>query len=80
MTETHEKIDALILTAATKDFTKIAVLIAKVYDAMPDAGITPHVDSGKDIAARLYILVDHGRLDCQGNMRRWRDSEVRLPA
>lgn len=75
-----EKIDALILQSASAGFTKIAVIISKVFDAMPDAGIIPHTDSGKDIAERLYILVDNGALECQGNMRRWRDSDVRLPA
>ncbi|NCT41345.1 MAG: hypothetical protein GW778_06775 [Alphaproteobacteria bacterium] len=74
----NEQIDALILTAASDEFVKIAVIISKVYDAMPEAGITPHIDSGKDIAERLYILVDNGRLEVKGNMRRWRDSEIKL--
>jgi hypothetical protein len=80
MTETKPQnpIDALILSAATADYTKTAVIIAKVYDAMPDAGLTPHKDSGKDIAAHLYTLVENGTLHSTGNIRRWRDSAVRL--
>lgn len=76
----NEKIDALILSTATAELTKTAVIISKVYDAMPDAGITPHTDSGKEIAERLYILIDNGRIEAKGNMRRWRDSEVKLIA
>ncbi len=80
MTNAPEKIDALIMEAASVEFTKIAALISKVYDAMPGAGITPHADSGKEIAEALYILVDNGALECQGNMRRWRDADVKLPS
>lgn len=79
MTDPTETIDSLILAAATAELTKVAVIISKVYDAMPDAGITPHVDSGKEIAERLYILVDNGALEVEGNMRRWRDAAVCLP-
>lgn len=80
-TFTPEQIDALILEAASAHWTKIAVIIAKVYDAFEAQGhhdLTKHI--AQDIAERIYILVDHGRLDVQGNMRRWRDADVKLPA
>ena len=32
----------------------------------------------QNIAERLYVLVDNGKLEAQGNMRRWRESNVRL--
>lgn len=74
MTKTDEKIDALILAAATPEWTKTALLIAKVFDSpfFPGEGTT-----AQHIADRLYILIDHGQLDVKGNMRRWRDSEVK---
>ena len=75
---TQNPIDTLILSAASAEFTKTAVIIAKVYDAMPDAGITPHKESGKEIAEQLYTLIDDGKLKSTGNIRRWRDSSVCL--
>jgi len=78
MTTTETQIDTLILAAASDTPIKTAALISKIYDALPTADITPHKDSGKDIAERIYILVDNGRLDAKGNMRRWRDSEIAL--
>jgi hypothetical protein len=74
-----EELDALILDAANEHWTKIAVIISKVYDAYEEAGHHELTESlAQDIAQRLYILVDNGRLDVQGNMRRWRDADVRL--
>lgn len=78
MTSTETQIDTLILATASDTPIKTAALISKIYDALPSADITPHTDSGKEIAERIYILVDNGRLEATGNMRRWRDSEIRL--
>ena len=80
MTITPEQIDALILEAASAHFTKIAVIIAKVYDAFEEQGHDLTKDLAQTIAARLYILVDNGALIAQGNMRRWRDAAIKLPA
>lgn len=80
MTFSPDEIDALIVEACAPYWTKIAVIIAKVYDAFEAQGhheLTTHL--AQDIAQRLYILVDNGRLDVQGNMRRWRDADVKLP-
>ncbi|HRQ61626.1 MAG TPA: DUF3658 domain-containing protein [Alphaproteobacteria bacterium] len=69
------KIDPLILAAVTPEWTKTAVLISKVFDS-------PSFDktglSAQDVAERLYVLIDNGQLDVKGNMRRWRDSEVKV--
>lgn len=73
-----EDIDALIMDAANEHWTKIAVIISKVYDAFEAQGAELPETLAQDIAQRLYILVDNGRLDVQGNMRRWRDADVRL--
>lgn len=74
-----EDIDALIMDAASKHWTKIAVIIAKVYDGFAAQSQDVSKDIAHIIAERIYILVDHGRLACQGNMRRWRDADVKLP-
>ena len=71
-----ETIDALILSAAGAEWTKIAVIISKVFEAPALSGID---GLGQQIAERIYVLVDNGALDVQGNMRRWRDGAVRLP-
>ncbi len=74
-----EDIDTLIMDAASEHWTKIAVIIAKVYDAFEAQGHHELTKTlAQDIAQRLYILVDNGRLDVQGNMRRWRDADIRL--
>jgi len=73
-------IDSVILSCAGAEWVKINVLISKVFDALPAAGVIPHVDFGQIIAERLYILIDNGGLEVQGNMRRWRDASVKLPS
>ncbi len=67
-------LDALILTCATGDWVKVAVLIARITDAARADGIEvlPQV-----IAARIYALADAHRLQVKGNVRRWRAGEVR---
>jgi len=74
MTNQNDTIDALILSTATGEWVKINVIIAAVFDAPEFAGLDC---SAQDVAARLYILVDNGQLAVQGNMRRWREGEVK---
>lgn len=73
----EEELDTLILGVMDEEWTKIAVIISRVYDAVDEAHQTKTL--GQEIAQRIYILVDNGALHCQGNMRRWRDADVRLP-
>lgn len=75
MSKLNEKIDALVLDVVTAEWTKTALVISKVFDTpnFSDLGV-----EAQDIAERIYILADNGRLDVQGNMRRWRDSAVKL--
>ncbi len=76
MDDFNDKIDALILSAAVDEWTKVAVMISKVFD---DPALQGLDNLGQSVAERIYILVDAGQLDVQGNMRRWRDGAVRLP-
>ena len=78
MPHSPEKIDALIMDAANDHWTKIAVIISKVYDTFEAKGEALTKGLAQEIAERLYILVDNGQLDVQGNMRRWRDADVKL--
>ena len=75
-----EIIDSKILESANEDFIKTAVLISQTYDACVAAGVPANETLAKEIAERLYILIDNGRIEAKGNMRRWRDSEVKLIA
>ena len=75
MSQQDETIDALILSAATTEWQKVAVIISKVFDA---PALTNKDGLGQMIAERVYVLVDNGRLAVQGNMRRWRDGAVKL--
>ena len=71
----NEELDALIVSCAGKAWEKTALLISKVFDnpAFDKEGL-----SGQDVAERLYILIDNGQIEVEGNMRRWRDSKVKL--
>lgn len=74
MSTQNDQIDALILAAAGEEWMKVALIISAVFDA---PGFDKDQLSAQDVAERLYILVDNGQLAVQGNMRRWRDGEVK---
>jgi Protein of unknown function len=68
-------VDALILSSATAEWCKVAILIARAVDGAKAQGL--EVASGV-IVPRLYALAETGALETQGNVRRWRAGEVRL--
>jgi hypothetical protein len=69
------QIDEVILSVTQASWRKVAFVIAKVADAMGLEG-----DAACDlIAKRIEILVGDGRLLAQGNINKWRHSEVRKP-
>jgi hypothetical protein len=70
-------VDALILSVATSDWCKVAILIARSVDAAKAQGIDL---PSSTIVARIYVLADSKALATQGNVRRWRACEVRLGA
>ena len=67
-------VDALILSVATGEYCKVAVLIARAVDAAKAQGLD--VASGA-IVPRIYALAESGQLTVQGNVRRWRAGEVK---
>ena len=67
-------LDDLILSAVDDAWCKVAVLLSRVVDAANAKGLDI---TGQVIAARLYALVENGRVDAKGNVRRWRAGEVR---
>ena len=73
-TTSHHDLDRLILAAARTQWSKVAMIIGRVWlecgrDAVTDVAI----------AARIRDLVEDGKLQAQGNLARWRHSEVKLP-
>jgi hypothetical protein len=70
-----ELVDQAILTFCKAKFLKVARIGVNVAEALkvsvdPDGGF---------IADRIKALVKAERLDSQGNLDRWRFSEIRLP-
>src|SRR5581483_7490199 len=76
MAPSDEDIDRLILSFATDRFRKVAMVLGQVFIYCRDHGLELSEDALGD---RLHALVDGGRLEAQGNLFRWRWSEVRLP-
>jgi hypothetical protein len=71
-----ESIDAALLRAATGRWLKVARVVC---DALKAGGFSTSDDALDLHVRRLIRLVESGRLDAQGNLRRPRWSEVRLP-
>ena len=72
----NDDLDEVILTMASNNWRKVAFVVAKTQHELEGAGITVSYDA---VAERVKVLVDDGRLEGQGNLDRWRFSEVRLP-
>ena len=72
------EIDKAILSSVEPSWKKVAMVISgaarKVYGGLPDGD-----KAYKLIAARIELLVRDGRLIAQGDVTRWRHSEVRQP-
>ena len=71
------RLTELILSCADNEWCKVAMLISRATDAARAQAI---VATAQEIAAGVYALAADHRLDVKGNVRRWRASEVRLPA
>jgi hypothetical protein len=69
-------VDRLILSFAQVQWRKVAMIIAKVVDASGRPGDDAEFH---DVAERVRALVEDGRLEAQGDLSKWRHSEVRLP-
>jgi uncharacterized protein DUF3658 len=69
------EIDSAILQAVGERCTKIAMVIARVVDAVRH-DLPEH--EGYEIISRIEALVHDGRLLAQGDTKNWRFSEGRL--
>jgi len=72
------QIDEIILSVTEASWRKVAVVIIKVADKM--GSDLPEGDAGYNlVATRIESLVRGGRLLAQGDIEKWRHSEVRKP-
>ena len=71
------QIDSVILSVVGEHWTKVAMVIARVANAMGH-DLPPGDEGYEEISRRIEALVDDGRLAAQGNIKNWRSSEVRL--
>ena len=72
------QIDEVILSVTKSSWRKVALVIIKVADTM--GSDLPEGDAGYDLVARrIEFLVRGGRLLVQGDIKKWRHSEVRKP-
>ena len=77
MNKNSETIDKIILTsAATKERQKVALVISRVFDSPKFPG---GETTAQNVADRIFVLAEAGKLESTGNLRRWRESTVRLP-
>jgi len=71
------QIDSLVLSSVGERWTKVAMVIARVVDAMsPD--LLPTDADCEVVSRRIEALIGDGRLAAQGDLKNWRFSEVRL--
>ena len=73
-----ETIDSTILVTASIGWQKVAMIISRVADAVPDA-FTEGEDEFELIASRIDALIASGHLLVDGDTSDWRSSEVKIP-
>ena len=73
-----QRIDDAILSVAEESWMKVAFVIQKVAEKL--GSDLPEGDAALGrVATRIGILVGDGRLLAQGDIEKWRSSEVRKP-
>lgn len=73
------ELDQIILSFCSEHWQKVARIVAKTYEVLEERGIAIVGDTADKVDERLAALVRSDRLEAEGNIRRWRYSEVRLP-
>jgi hypothetical protein len=68
------EVDKAIFSTVSGRWQKVVMIIAKVSEACRQNGIK---SDDRVIADRIEVLIEQGRLQCQGAPKLWRYSEVR---
>ena len=69
------QIDEIIMSFIVPQGRKMARIVGEARNRSDELGLGINYET---FAARIRALVDAGRLEGQGDLRRWRHSEVRL--
>ena len=72
-------LDQLILSFCHGRLQKVAMISAKTYEALENRGIEITAATADAFDECMAALVNSGKLEAKGNIKRWRFSEVRLP-
>ena len=72
---TESDVDKLIFAALKENWRKVALIVGNVFQTCEARSIPL---SDEVIAARIQELAEAGRIESQGNLTKWRYSEVRL--
>jgi hypothetical protein len=73
----EDDLDAIIFSVVAKQWLKVANVLGK---ALKETEARNLLLDAQVIGARIRLLSETGRLESQGDVRKWRFSEVRLPA
>lgn len=73
----EEELDALILSTLHQNWRKTAMIVGKALELTKARGWQLDEET---LSARIQYLADNGRIDSQGDLSKWRHSEVRLKA
>jgi hypothetical protein len=72
---TESDVDKLIFAALRENWRKVAMIVGNVFQTCETRSIPL---SDEVIAARIQELAEAERIESQGNLTKWRYSEVRL--
>jgi hypothetical protein len=70
-------IDAAILAVAKTSWRKVALIFSQAAKHI-SADFDAREDAYRLVARRIHALVADGRLEAQGDLEKWRHSEIRL--
>lgn len=74
-------LDQLILSFCIADrWQKVAKIAGNLLQVLEKRGVQLDGSIAPQIDARMAALVSSGQLEAVGNIKKWRYSEVRLPA
>ncbi len=70
-------IDSVLFSVMRWQWRKMALVVGMAFGRCKELGLPI---SDEVLAARIQVLVKSNRLEAQGDLRKWRHSEVRLKA
>jgi len=78
-TMAESRIDDVILSAVRERWVKVAMVIAKVTAAISEGEDFSSHENYEIVFRHIQALVHSGKLVAQGNIQKWRFSEIRQP-